>query len=112
VPAEAPDLRRYGTRDEYVTDVLGLIDDRRVVLIAELEQREWWNEWSAIRCPVMVVRGAQGDLDLELAQRMDPGAITIPDSGHDVHLDQPEPLGDAIARFLHDMTRLPPGAPG
>jgi pimeloyl-ACP methyl ester carboxylesterase len=33
IPAEAPDLRTYGTRDEYVAEVVELIAGRRVVLI-------------------------------------------------------------------------------
>jgi pimeloyl-ACP methyl ester carboxylesterase len=35
VPAEAPDLRAYGTRDEYVAEVVELIDARRVNLIGQ-----------------------------------------------------------------------------
>jgi pimeloyl-ACP methyl ester carboxylesterase len=35
VPAEAPDLRPYGTRDEYVDDVVGVIGERRVTLIGQ-----------------------------------------------------------------------------
>jgi pimeloyl-ACP methyl ester carboxylesterase len=35
IPAEAPDLRAYGTRDEYVADVVELIGGRRVVLIGQ-----------------------------------------------------------------------------
>jgi pimeloyl-ACP methyl ester carboxylesterase len=35
VPAEAPDLRTYGSRDEYVADVVELIGDRRVTLIGQ-----------------------------------------------------------------------------
>jgi pimeloyl-ACP methyl ester carboxylesterase len=165
VPAEAPDLRSYGTRDEYVADVLGLIAGRRVVLIAqslgghtamlvaaqhpelverlvmieasperdpeapervralfeanpdaygggvnwdaavatvaELAMRDWWREWSLIRCPVLVVRGERGELDPAVAERMaasNPNAVVVvvAAAGHDVHLDQPEALADAI----------------
>lgn len=160
VPAEAPDLRPSGTRDEYVDDVVRLIGERRVTLIGqslgghtamlvaarhperverlvtieasperdpgasdrvraffacnpnaygsaidpasaaaavvELEQRDWWSEWRSIRCPLLVVRGEHGHLDRELAQRMDASAITIAGAGHDVHLDQPEALADAL----------------
>ncbi|HVI38885.1 MAG TPA: alpha/beta hydrolase, partial [Gaiellales bacterium] len=62
----------------------------------ELEQRDWWSEWRSIRCPRLVVRGEHGHLDKELAERMDAGAITIAGAGHDVHLDQPAALADAL----------------
>lgn len=164
VPAEAPDLRLYGTRDEYVNDVVELIRGRRVVLIGQslgghtamlvaarcpelvealvvieasperdpgvaqrvrkffaadpeaygggvdpeaaaatvsgLERRDWWSEWRSIRCPVLVVRGERGELDHEVAARMDPGAVTIAGAGHDVHLDQPDALAEAVSAFL------------
>jgi pimeloyl-ACP methyl ester carboxylesterase len=161
VPAEAPDLRRYGSRDEYVEDVIGLIAGRRVTLIgqslgghtgilvaarrpdlverlivieasperdaqaparvraafaanprgygfrvdperaaatvAELAERGWWDEWARIECPTLVVRGQRGQLDAAVAARMG-GAVVIPDAGHDVHLDAPGALADAILR--------------
>ncbi|HEX4733906.1 MAG TPA: alpha/beta hydrolase [Thermoleophilaceae bacterium] len=164
VPAQAPDLRRYGTRDEYVADVARLIGARRVALIgqslgghtamlvaagrpdlvdrlvvieasperdpgvgervrrffeanpdayaggidpelaaaavSELELRDWWSEWDSIRCPILVVRGEHGQLDLVTARRMHPEPVTIAGAGHDVHLDQPGALADAIAQFL------------
>jgi pimeloyl-ACP methyl ester carboxylesterase len=164
VPAEAPELRPYGDRDEYVADVVELIGERRVTLIgqslgghtgmlvaarhpelverlvvieaspergpdapervrafftanpdaygggvdpdraaatlAEIAERDWWDEWRRIRCPVLVVRGEHGQLDPDVARRMHPGAITIAGAGHDVHLDQPEALADAIQAWL------------
>jgi pimeloyl-ACP methyl ester carboxylesterase len=160
VPAEAPDLLSYGSRDDYASDVVELIGDRRVTLIGqslgghtamlvaarhpelverlvvietsperdpgapehvraffnakpdaygggvdpdaaadtlrEIAERDWWDEWRAIRCPVLVIRGEHGHLDPDVARRMDPGAVTIPGSGHDVHLEQPEALAGAI----------------
>jgi pimeloyl-ACP methyl ester carboxylesterase len=169
VPAEAPYLRPYGTRAEYVDDVVGLIGERRVALIgqslgghtamlvaarypelverlvmieasperdvgvaervrsffaanpsaygtvvdpeaaaatvSELERRDWWREWGSIRCPCLVVRGARGALDADVAARMaatNPHAsvVVVQDAGHDAHLDQSEAVADAIARFL------------
>jgi pimeloyl-ACP methyl ester carboxylesterase len=164
IPAEAPDLRPYGTRDEYVADVVELIAGRRVTLIGqslgghtgmlvaahhpelverlvvieasperdpdaperiraffeampdaygiamdpeqaaktleEIAAQDSWDEWRRIKCPVFVIRGERGHLDAALARRMHPEAVTIADAGHDVHLDQPEALADAISPFL------------
>lgn len=164
MPAEAPDLRLYGTRDEYVADVAELIGERRVNLIgqslgghtamlvaarhpelvarlvvieasperdaeaperirlffgalpsvygaamdpeqaaatvAEIAARDWWEEWRRIQAPVLVVRGENGHLDPDVARRMDPAAVTIARAGHDVHLDEPAALADAISGFL------------
>jgi pimeloyl-ACP methyl ester carboxylesterase len=169
VPAEAPDLRAYGTRADYVGDVVDLIGARRVALVgqslgghtamlvaarhpelverlvvieaspdrdpdvssrvraffqahpdayggrtdpdaaaatvAELAMTDWWSDWRAIRCPILVVRGADGALGAAVADRMaaaNPNAsvVTIAGAGHDVHLDQPEPLAAALQAWL------------
>jgi pimeloyl-ACP methyl ester carboxylesterase len=164
VPAEAPDLRPYGTRDDYVEEVVGLIGDRRVVLIGqslgghtamlvaarhprlvdrlvvieaspergpdapqrvraffsehpdaygggvdpdaaaatlgEIAERDWWGEWQRIECPVLVVRGEHGELDLAVAARMCAAPVTIAAAGHDVHLDRPASLAAAIQDWL------------
>ena len=169
VPAEAPDLRAAGTRNEYVSDVVDIIGNRRMSLIghslgghtaflvaarypdlvdrlvvieagaaldaqaperiralltehrapygveldpengaravAETATRDWWDEWTRIRCPVLVVRGQHGLLDQAVADRMAVEVawgrvVEIEGAGHDVHLDSPIDLGAAIRRFL------------
>jgi pimeloyl-ACP methyl ester carboxylesterase len=165
IPAEAPGLRLYGTRDEYVDEVVRLIGARRATLIgqslgghtamlvaarhpelverlvmieasperdedvservrafftenpaaygsaidpdaaaatvSELEVRDWWGEWRSIRCPALVLRGEHGHVDASTVERMcvenaNATAVTIPGAGHDVHLDRPEAVADAI----------------
>jgi pimeloyl-ACP methyl ester carboxylesterase len=79
--------------------------------VSELERRDWWSEWRSIRCPVLIVRGARGALAPATAQRMvdsNPRAslVVVSDAGHDVHLDRPESLADAIEDFARPR-RLP-----
>jgi pimeloyl-ACP methyl ester carboxylesterase len=164
VPADAPDLRPHGTREEYVSDVVEIIGRRRVSLIgqslgghtaflvaarhpelvsdlvvieagpardseapdrirallrddpapygvsldpedgarsvAEIAARDWWDEWSRIRCPVLVVRGERGMLERSVAERMASEAphgrlAEIADTGHDLHLERPSALAAA-----------------
>ena len=73
--------------------------------VEEIAARDWWDEWRAVRCPVLVVRGERGHLDASVAARMcaengNAAEVCIAAAGHDVHLDQPTALADAIARFV------------
>jgi pimeloyl-ACP methyl ester carboxylesterase len=165
IPAEAPDLRPYGTRDEYVADVVELVGADHVMLIGqslgghtamlvtarhpdlverlvvieasperdpsardavreffaanptaygdvidpdraaacldEIAERDFWDEWRSIRCPVLVVRGKTGDRYASVVERMtrenpNARAVAIAGTGHDVHREQPEALAGAI----------------
>jgi pimeloyl-ACP methyl ester carboxylesterase len=173
IPAQAPDLRVYGTRDEYVDDVVELIAGEPVLLIGqslgghtamlvaarhpelvkrlvvieasperdatardgvrkffernpsaygapidpvraaacldEIAERDFWDEWRAIRCPVLIVRGDAGGHSAEVAERMtsenaNARSVAIPGARHDLHLDQPDALAAAIERFVQDAT--------
>jgi pimeloyl-ACP methyl ester carboxylesterase len=168
VPAQAPNLRPHGTRDEYVADVVAIVGRRRVTLIGqslgghtaflvaarrpelverlvvieaspardptapdqirellsehpspygvdlgpdaaartlmEIAGRDWWDEWSLIRCPVLVVRGEDGELEQTVAERMVAEVsnrrwVEIPGAGHDVHLEQPDELAATIVAW-------------
>jgi pimeloyl-ACP methyl ester carboxylesterase len=53
-----------------------------------------WPSWSSVRAPTLLVRGAQSRVPDDEITRMvdlrpDVEVVTIPDSGHDAHLDQP-----------------------
>jgi pimeloyl-ACP methyl ester carboxylesterase len=171
IPAQAPDLRRYGTRDEYLADVVDLIGAEPVLLIGqslgghtamlvaarhpelverlvvieasperdpsareavrkffeanpgaygdpidpdraaacldEIAERDFWDDWRTIRCPVLVVRAEPGGHSADVVARMcaenaNAESVAIAGAGHDVHLDQPTALADAIERFAHD----------
>ena len=82
------------------------------VVLAALRQaneRDFWAEWAAIRCPALVVRSPGGtardqtDRMLELL----PGSRVqeIADAGHDVHLDQPERWRGVVEDFLGALGR-------
>ena len=64
-----------------------------------------WTEWESIRTPTLIVRGSQSRLDDKelahmLALRPDVAVVTIPESGHDAHLDQPKAWRDLLRRAL------------
>lgn len=76
-----------------------------VQCIRELASRSYWIEWATIRCPTLIVRGAQGNFDAQhvehLARQLSDGrSITIPGAGHDVHLDAPTALAAELGHFL------------
>ena len=64
----------------------------------------WWDTWSSLRCPTLVVRGEHG-LAAEEAQAM-AGALddamleTIAGAGHDVHLESPSDWRRIVQPFL------------
>ncbi|MCT9081482.1 alpha/beta fold hydrolase, partial [Streptomyces fulvoviolaceus] len=72
--------------------------------MAEPAAAAHWSEWSRIRCPTLLVRGASGTVlpteaaDM-LTRRPDTRQAVIPDAAHDVHLDRPDQLHAAIEEF-------------
>lgn len=79
-------------------------DDVMLAALDELADGGWWEEWSRLRCPTLVVRGDRGWITDDEADRMaampNVTLTTIDDAGHDVHLDNPESLATAIEAFL------------
>jgi pimeloyl-ACP methyl ester carboxylesterase len=65
-----------------------------------------WAAWRALRCPVLLVRGADSDvLAADTARRMraeNPNVsfASIPDCGHSITLDSPDGLVGAIGPWL------------
>lgn len=75
--------------------------------IADASRRSYWDEWSAVGCPTMVVRAA-GETDASTYRRMmnaKPNArlVEIDDAGHDLHLDQPARWRQALETFLAEQ---------
>ncbi len=81
-----------------------------VAALDELAGRSYWDEWSRIACPTLVVRGESGGVGAEGAERMVRAlpcarAATIAGAGHDVHLDQPSRWREAVEVFVATLER-------
>ncbi|MEU6913154.1 alpha/beta fold hydrolase [Streptomyces olindensis] len=84
--------------------------DRTTIIstVAELATTAYWPEWSRITCPTLLIQGEHGTMPPEepatmLTQRPDTKVVRIPHAAHDVHLDQPDRLHEAIRTFLLDL---------
>jgi pimeloyl-ACP methyl ester carboxylesterase len=70
-----------------------------------------WDEIEVIRCPVLVVRGAESDVFLDehaerFAEALPDGRwVRIPDSGHTVQGDNPRALVASLREFLATTDR-------
>ncbi|MCF0078494.1 alpha/beta fold hydrolase [Streptomyces lomondensis] len=65
----------------------------------------YWPEWSRITCPTLLIQGEHGTMPPDepatmLTHRPATRLTRIPNAGHDVHLDQPDGLYEAIRTFL------------
>ena len=83
--------------------------DALLAALSEASGRDWWDDWSRIRCPVLVVRGERGALRDE-TQRMVaalPAArvVEVEGAGHDPHLEQPLRWRETLEGFLGAVGR-------
>ncbi|MGW6418871.1 alpha/beta fold hydrolase [Streptomyces sp. NPDC055055] len=101
--ADGLEERDGGLRPRFDPDVM-------VRSLDELCSRAFWDEWTAIACPVLVVlghggEGGQGGVigGEEYAEmvRLRPGlhGASLPGTGHDLHLERPEALHRLIVGF-------------
>ncbi|MFF1544685.1 alpha/beta fold hydrolase [Streptomyces sp. NPDC058291] len=82
--------------------------DTMVAAVAELATADYWEQWSQVTCPTLVIRGEQGTTPPQEATEMRSRAhratgirlTVVPDAAHDVHLDRPEALYEAVKAFL------------
>jgi pimeloyl-ACP methyl ester carboxylesterase len=86
--------------------------DRDVMVrsLTENATRDFWDEWDRVQCPTFAVYGENGIIqpeEINAMQRRRPGtgAITLPDAGHDLHLEQPETLVALIEDFLAKLAK-------
>ncbi|GAB2576383.1 alpha/beta hydrolase [Streptomyces capparidis] len=77
-----------------------------VAALAEHARRDFWDEWRSVRCPTLVVLARDGFLppgDVERMPRERPEGVTavsVPGTGHDLHLERPDALAALLAAFL------------
>lgn len=76
--------------------------------VLELSRRSFWPEWRRVACPTLVVLAESGIFSADDARRMvrarpETVLVTVPGAGHDVHLEQPEPVRAAITDFLRSL---------
>jgi pimeloyl-ACP methyl ester carboxylesterase len=72
-------------------------------------RNDLWDALPAIRCPVLLVRGTRSNvLSSEVAQRMVKalmdGRLIELDAGHNVALDRPRELADAVIAFARERS--------
>jgi pimeloyl-ACP methyl ester carboxylesterase len=64
----------------------------------------WWDAWSSIRCPTLIVRGERGMAAEEaramVARLEDVALETVSGAGHDVHLENPVEWRGIVQPFL------------
>ncbi|MFD0277001.1 alpha/beta fold hydrolase [Kitasatospora sp. NPDC127111] len=81
--------------------------DKRVMVesLTENAHRSWWEEWARISCPTLAVLGQSGIIGAEQIDRMlaagaETVAVSVPGTGHDLHLERPAELARLIGAFV------------
>ncbi|MFE9049703.1 alpha/beta fold hydrolase [Streptomyces rubiginosohelvolus] len=79
--------------------------DVMVATVQESAHRDYWDAWDRVRCPVLVLRGENGTMKPDEADRMrDRHPATriavIPGAGHDAHLDNSGAVYGEMAGYL------------
>jgi pimeloyl-ACP methyl ester carboxylesterase len=69
--------------------------DVMVAALAETAERSYWDEWSRVSCPTLVLRAGDAGIPEALVAQMVAEApraasAVVADAGHDLHLHQPE----------------------
>ena len=80
-----------------------------VEVMMQLAVPSRWREWSELDVPSSVVRAERSFIDDDEMERMrrarpDIEVVRVDDSGHDVHLDQPERVAATVQRRLRQAT--------
>ncbi|MFD9438324.1 alpha/beta fold hydrolase [Streptomyces sp. NPDC060006] len=84
--------------------------DREVMVrsLEEATRHSTWREWGQVTCPALLVLARSSiipsrDIDEMLRQRPDTVAVSIPRTGHDLHLQEPETLHATLSGFLDEL---------
>ena len=79
-----------------------------VASMADVAERDYWEEWGRVRCPALVVVGERGFISqddvAEMSRRVASarGAL-VPGAGHDLHLERPRAWREAAEAFLVEV---------
>ncbi|WP_369196500.1 alpha/beta fold hydrolase [Streptomyces djakartensis] len=78
--------------------------------VAELATQAYWQDWARVTCPTLLVQAEHGTMRPDepatmLTRRPQTRLVRIPHASHDVHLDQPARLHEAVRAFLLDLDR-------
>ncbi|MFC8698909.1 alpha/beta fold hydrolase [Streptomyces parvus] len=84
--------------------------DVMVATVQENAHRDHWDAWDRVRCPALVLRGENGTMKPDEADRMrdrQPATriAVIPGAGHDAHLDNTPAVYEEMAHYLRDPRR-------
>ncbi|MFE7232328.1 alpha/beta fold hydrolase [Streptomyces sp. NPDC057596] len=89
--------------------------DRDVMVesLAENARRSFWGEWEQIVCPTLAVLARSSiipphEVDGMLRRGPVTRAVSIPGTGHDLHLEQPGTLHTLLSDFLDDLAPARP----
>lgn len=89
-----------------------------VAAISENSTRDWWPQWRQVRCPALLVIAEKGSVPPAESRRMlalaalsttrssTTTAVSVPGTGHDVHLDRPAALNTLLSHFLSTVANL------
>ncbi|GAA2490525.1 alpha/beta hydrolase [Streptomyces longisporus] len=84
--------------------------DRDVMVrsLAENARRSFWHEWTQVACPTLLVLAQSSfiptaEVDEMLRQRPATRSMSIPGTGHDLHLEQPGLLHTVLSGFLEGL---------
>ncbi|MFF0013067.1 alpha/beta fold hydrolase [Streptomyces sp. NPDC005374] len=84
--------------------------DRDVMVrsLAENARRTFWDEWEQVKCPTLVTLAQSSiipplEADDMLRRRPATVAVSIPRTGHDLHLEQPGTLHTLLSDFLNEL---------
>lgn len=66
---------------------------------------EWWHAWTSVRAATLLVLAQHSSIDATRIDRMcqlRPATqrVTIPQAGHDLHLEQPQAWITTLQQFL------------
>ena len=85
--------------------------DRDVMLevVADVASAEYWDEWSRVQVPTLLIAGEMGiisDHDYTRMLKLNPSATLhrVSAAGHDVHLERLSECKRLIGHFLDDLT--------